>query len=593
MLARWNDRIRQHPGLTAGVLFAITAVVFQGILGGAFLFDDVPLIAENRSIIAPGHWKQLLLGSIWSSRGAVDSGHFYRPLQMFAYWLLYRMDGPNPVLFHLLQLAVYGGAVCMAFSLGRRLLRNDLAAFAGALLWALHPLHVEAVAWISALGEVASGLLVMLSFSLFLRAESCAGRRAATHLPAACVYVAALLCKEMAIGLPLLILVYWFFLGGKESWAPRLVRWLPHAVGTAGYLALRVFALGRYSTAPQPLKLSLTTFASAIGLLGEHTKLLLWPLHLTTARSFELSASLHSPWPWVALLAGLVAFARGRRQPLLSFLVVWWMIVLLPALDIRQLVGAPVGDRFSYLPSLGPCLAIAFGAFVLLPAGMPRSNLHGVLAPALLVIACLWTLQDLRSIPHWRSEDALWSHAASVAPDSAFSHRFRAMSLEYETGNLDGAAREYQSAIHLSDANSRRAAGFIYECDLGLGRIALRKGQVAEAIADFQAAIDLDPNVSQAYQSLGTLYLPRGDYAAAAPYFLRAVQVDPQDLEARFFLGTCWMKLGKPAQAAEEFRAAGDIDPSFVQAFRAEAQALEASGDLAGAARVRQLANKN
>ena len=86
---------------------------------------------------------------------------------------------------------------------------------------------------------------------------------------------------------------------------------------------------------------------------------------------------------------------------------------------------------------------------------------------------------------------------------------------------------------------------------------------------------------------LGSVYFPRGDYARAAEYFQQAVRANPLDMGARFFLGTCWMKLGKPAQAAEQFHAAREVDPSYSQAYLAEAKALEAAGDKAGAARVR------
>ncbi|MGO8786461.1 MAG: tetratricopeptide repeat protein [Terriglobia bacterium] len=586
-LARWNDQVGKRPGLAGGVLFALTALVFQGVLGGAFNFDDIPLILENPYVTKPGHWRLLFFGSIWSFRGPTEPSHFYRPLQFFVYGLLYRLVGSNPAVFHLVQLCVYGAAVCMVFSLGRKLLRNNVAAFVGALLWALHPLHVETVAWISDLGDVCSGLLVVLAFSLFLEAESGSVRPPARHALSACVYFSALLFKELALSFPLLILVYGFFLGGKESWSSRAWRWLPYVLATVAYAALRVSALGRFSTAPQSYKLSLRTVAAAIGLLGQHAKLFVWPLHLSLARDFVLSASLRSPWPWLTLLALLAAFTLGRQQPVLGFVVAWWGITLLPSLDIRQLVGYPVADRFSYLPSVGLCLGIAFGALVLLPQRMPRFNRLQVLPPILLVVGSLWTLQDIRSIPSWHDEDTLWRHAAAATPDSALAHMFHAMSLEFEKGDLDGAAREYQTALRLNQTSFRPIPGTSYGADLGLGRIALRKGHIQEAVHSFAAAIRVDPMQAAAYRELGTLYFPEGDYASSAQYFIRAVQVDPRDVQARFFLGTCWMKLGKLAQAAEEFHMAREVDPTYSQAYLAEAAALDAAGDKSGAARVR------
>ncbi len=450
LLVRSNDQIGKHPRLAGGALCALTFLVFQKALAGAFVFDDVPLILENPSVTKVGHWNLLLFSSIWSFRGAADLSHFYRPLQLFSYWLLYRWVGANPVPFHLLQLCVYAGAVCMVFRLGRDLLRHDLAAFVGALLWAVNPLHVEVIAWISGLGDATSGLLTMMSFWLFLRAENGPAPRAARHIPAVCVYFTALLFKELALCLPLLIPAYWLFLGGKEPWFSRARRWSPYLLATAGYATLRVLALGRFSVAPHPFKLSFRTFAAAIGLLGEHAKLFAWPVHLSTTRDFILLASLRSPWPWLALLALLAAFTFRNRTPIFGFCFAWWIITLLPCLDIRQLVGSPVGDRFSFLPSVGLCLGIAFAVLVLLPRSAPQLKLRPVLIPVLLAVCVLWILQDIRTVPNWRSEDVLWRHAAAAAPDSIYAHRFRAMSLEYEKGDLPGAAREYQTALRMN-----------------------------------------------------------------------------------------------------------------------------------------------
>jgi hypothetical protein len=99
---------------------------------------------------------------------------------------------------------------------------------------------------------------------------------------------------------------------------------------------------------------------------------------------------------------------------------------------------------------------------------MPGFKPFRVLLPVLLVIPALWTLQDIHNVPNWRNAEALWRHAAAASPDSAFAHRFLAMSLENEKGDLEGAAREYQTAIRLNQITFRPMPGMVYECDLGL-----------------------------------------------------------------------------------------------------------------------------
>ena len=110
-------------------------------------------------------------GSVWSFRGPAQHDNMYRPLQFITYWALYRLAGPNPVIFHLASCSFMPPPVWLVFRLACDLLPNTLAAFAGSLLWALHPLHVETVAWISALPDLGAAFFYLLGFLLFVRAE--------------------------------------------------------------------------------------------------------------------------------------------------------------------------------------------------------------------------------------------------------------------------------------------------------------------------------------------------------------------------------------------------------------------------------------
>jgi tetratricopeptide (TPR) repeat protein len=157
---------------------------------------------------------------------------------------------------------------------------------------------------------------------------------------------------------------------------------------------------------------------------------------------------------------------------------------------------------------------------------------------------------------------------------------------------LDGAEREYLTALRLNQQSVRPLVGVAYESYIGLGQIALSRGRVSDAISFYQTAISVAPGHSPAYKCLGALYFPKGDYGQAAEYFRTAVRLNPQDVEVRFFLGTCDLKLGEPREAAAQFRAAREVDPTYWQAFEAEARAWDAAGDKGEAARVRALTPK-
>jgi tetratricopeptide (TPR) repeat protein len=212
-----------------------------------------------------------------------------------------------------------------------------------------------------------------------------------------------------------------------------------------------------------------------------------------------------------------------------------------------------------------------------------------VLAP-LAFLFCFWMLKTIQVVPNWRNNEA-WTHRTSAqSPNSVVLHLQLAENLMFREGNDEAALREFEEAKRLNQASSWPMTGLGYPYNLGLGRIALRQGRKNEAIAYFHKAVQILPQFTEAYDLLGSTYFAQRDYAQAAEYFLRAVTVDPYDLNAHFYLGTCWMKLGNFRQAAEQFHTAWFVDPTYTQAIAAEARALEAGGDVAGAAKVRSLA---
>jgi protein O-mannosyl-transferase len=590
-MERWNAWLTKHPVRVGSILGVLTFLVYAGTLSCQFVFDDIPQIIENPFIANAKFWRRIFLGSVWSFRGASEHDNFYRPLQFVIYWFLYRIRGPNPAVFHLFQLLLCAGTVWLVFQLGHELLGSGLAGLGGALLWALHPQHVETITWVSALPDAGAACFEILGFWLFLRAEKCGIGGWERYLLAAMAYFPALLFKESALAVPLLLLVYWFFFPGTSTWKQKLARWLPFGIALALYLGIRVSALGGFSQAPNGLKVSWGSFAAALGLLGQHAKLFFWPARLSAFRVFELGSSLHSPWPWLVLVALVAAVILRRRQPLLGFLFAWWLVTLAPCLDVRM-VSFPLADRFSYMPSVGLALAVAYLLLVKLPEIFPITQLAPALAAAVACVSIAYAVQDVRLVPTWNDNVALWTYSLHASPDAALVHLFQATLLRTRDGNMVGAEREYQTALRLNRQSVRPLAGVTYECYLGLGQIALLRAHIAAAANYYQQAIQLSPDHSPAYKALGALYFPQGAYQQAAKYFVTAVKLDPQDVESRFFLGTCALKLGHPREAAAQFRAARQVDPSYLQAYQAEAHALEMAGEAPEAARVRSLAAK-
>ena len=584
MFDELNGWIGKHRLVAGAVLAAVSFVVFSGSQANGFVYDDNPQILQNAFILNSQLWKQIFTGSVWSFQGGKTN--FYRPMQFACYWILYRIGGPNPAVFHLLNLVLFALTAWMVYWLGRKLLRNDVVAIAGALLWALHPVHVEAVAWISALPDVAFAFLTLLAFLWFLHAEQDGPKRARCHALAALAYFVALFFKEMALSFPLLLLTYWFFLGKPESWWQRALRWLPYVAATVAYLVVRHQTLGYITQGGHIWEITPRVAGAAIGLLGQNTKILFWPVHLNVFRMFYLGPSLRSPWPWVTLICIGATLWLRKREPLPAFLIAWWPATLLPVLDIRQLSFPLLADRFLYFPSIGPCLAVAYLLLDWLPRRVPRVRIAYAGAFAFGLATCFCAVQTVKAIPRWRDNNTLIHYSLSVSPDSPLLHMARGVVLEYERGDLKGALKEYNTARRLNQKSSW-PLNMDRDYYLAVGRILLRTGNKQEAIEDFKKAQRAAPDSSQPSDALGAVYFPQGNYATAAEYFGQSVKANPQDVTARFYLGTCWMKLGKYRLAAAEFHAAREVAPDYWQAYQGEANALEAMGEAAAAEKVR------
>ena len=210
MLERSNEWLKKHHVVGGWLLILVASVCFRGVLACGFVLDDVALILQNPFIKNARLWRQIFAGPMWSFLGHAAQGSFYRPLGVLSLWLVCRVDGLNPVGYHFFQLILYMLAIWMVYQIGRKLLPSELAAFAGALLWALHPAHVEAVAWASAIPDIGCGLLCLVAFRFFLRAEAQPAPALRHHVLAAAVFFPALFFKELAFTFPLLILAYWF-----------------------------------------------------------------------------------------------------------------------------------------------------------------------------------------------------------------------------------------------------------------------------------------------------------------------------------------------------------------------------------------------
>ncbi len=372
-------------------LCLLTGLVYANSLGGAFIWDDEYFYLENPRLMKESF--QTAFGSdLFASFAAKERYYAYRPLALLSYSWLARLFGVRPFGLHLASVVIHAAAGVLAFLLVLELAEIQVAWWAAAL-FLVHPIHVEAVAWMSAFPEVLAGALMLLSLYALLRARR--GLKWLTALSYAAATL-AFLTKETAFALPLLGVL----LAGWRAW--------PLVVLAGASLGLRFTALGLAASAVPPRSLwgHISIMGDSALLYARH---LLWPWPM--APEYEL---FQPSWIWV-VFAALCAFAgwlafrdRQLRIPLLCVLIplspALASSIIMPALQLAR-------DRNAYVAVLGLTLLIGYAL-----NRNPRSG--AVLG---VVLLALWSTLSEAAVRDWRDPETFWSHALEATPRSKYA----------------------------------------------------------------------------------------------------------------------------------------------------------------------------
>jgi tetratricopeptide (TPR) repeat protein len=193
----------------------------------------------------------------------------------------------------------------------------------------------------------------------------------------------------------------------------------------------------------------------------------------------------------------------------------------------------------------------------------------------IVAVALLWVLQTSRTIPHWGNENVFSAYSIRESPTVPIFHAVKGRFLVTERGDLDGAVKEFETAVRLSASAPEVWPAVAHDAYMGLANIARMKGQFDEAGLDYERAAAKMPANSLAYKELASLYLQRGNLTKVEEFLMQVVKLDPLDIQAQFNLGVCWLRLGKYREAAKQFSAVGTVRPDFPNVREAEAQARE------------------
>lgn len=518
-----------RPGVQlAGVLLA-TAAVYARTLRFGFVYDDLPQIVNNPLIKEHRFVPQFFTEHLWSFMTVGWYGNYYRP--MFLEWLQlnYLAFGLNTVGWHALAILVHLATTALVFALAWRLTADGGAATVAALLFGVHPAHVEAVAWVSGVPEALFGLCFLGAFLAYLRARE-PGKGSARWTAAAVVlFAAAMLAKETAVVLPVGVIAYEYFFGERGGWIRRSLRAsLPYWITATIYLAARVHALHGVANPEQHY---------GAGMLLLTIPQVLWfyvkGLVLPVGRAEFYDVTFVEGADFFRVLAPLLQVAAAfallwlwaRRSRVVAFLAIWMAVTVAPAVA-GLWVFRPfdlVHDRYLYLPSVAFCILVALALRTLGERYAGRRTL--VLATCTAVLTAAWAASTVYESGFWKNNLTLYTRAMQMAPENDIPVTF--LGIEMQNGG---------------------------------------RPDLAERL--FDRALELNPDSWQANIAKGTLHYNMRDYAGAEKYLALAVAVYPtggshENSNQYFYLGMTEMKLGKLGEAEKDVLQAIAIQPNY------------------------------
>ena len=563
----WPDRLSRRDTLTVLILGVLVGVSYFPALLGGFVWDDV-IFAEEPVI---HRWSGLW--SIWFSPADIKNEGHYWPVVYTSFWLEHKLWGLAPAGYHAVNLLLHWANSLLVWRLLSRLAVPG--AWAVAAVFAVHPLHVESVAWIIERKDLLSALFYLAAALTWTRFVETPGW--GRYGMALALFVAGLLSKSVVVTLPAALLI-WHWWQRERVTSTDLLRLAPlFVVGLAVTLADFSFYSSR-----EPLSLGYSLIERVLiasRALWFYTGKLLWPTELAVIYPlWDIRSGDPLAWLHVVAAAALVALLwlgrhRMGRGPLAGAL--FFAVTLSPVLgfvDYGYMQFAFVADRFQYLAGIGVTAVVIGGA----PYGarrLPdafRLPAGGALAVILVSLGALtWSQARI-----YRDEVTFFSHIVSLNPAARDAYLNLGSALFESNRFEEGLAASRLAAKHRPDSASAFS---------NLGRGLLKLEQLDEAERHLRRALEIDPGSSTARQNLAEILRKRKRYPEALESYRAVLRKDPENSMAYAGLGTALFEMNRYDEAVAAMKKALSLGPGNTVAFSLHlfsGRALEALGRL-------------
>jgi tetratricopeptide (TPR) repeat protein len=514
------------------------------------VYDDKFLVSENPAVLG-GLSRE---GVVWAFTRN-EQGN-YVPLTWLSHMLDVELFGLDAGRHHTVNALLHLLTSLLLFEALRRMTGAPAPSAFVALLFAVHPTHVESVAWIAERRDTLSALFWMLTLLAYAGYAGSSRRRGLRYAAVLAAFGLGLLAKPMLVTLPfaLLLLDFWPLRRASEGIGRLALEKVPLLVLAGLVSAAAVWIQGAAGALATLEQLPLTSrvanaLLSYVAYLGKT----LWPVNLAVFYPYALEMPMAKTAAALGLLIALSAAAlvQWRSRPYLAVGWLWYLGTLLPVIGIVQIGSQSMADRYTYLPTIGIAIAIAWGAADL-ASGRPRARHALAAAATLALVACIFLARA--QVSTWRNSVALFEHARAVTGDNYVVHVNLAEAHE-DAGGMDLALEHYREALRFFPAARR--------VHLRMGVLFARRGQWSQAEHHFRESIRRHPEERGARLGLGTLYLGRGRLEQAAEQLEAELALDPQSAQTLFHLGELAALRGEREEALRRFGEAFSLDPEL------------------------------
>ncbi len=522
------------PAVHILIIAVVAAVAYLNSLGNGFVGDDNGFVAYNVSIRDLGNLPDFFFDSAKTLAGYDPNWgtYIYRPLRTVSYALDYAVFGHWAPGFHITNLVLHLLAIVTVYLFAQAIIGIPAVSFIAGIIFALHPTHIETVSWISSRADMIALIFANLSLLAYIRFKK--GGRTPYLLLALLLAFVSYLGKETMVSFPGLIVLYDYATrekkGFKEFIGSNILSWVLFTAVTVGYLFFRFQMTGRMSTVQgwwggTPY----TNFLMMLKATAVYLKLLVFPFDLNLhyiigeTRTF-LDAKVMASAALIVSTFGLAAYLHGRSR-VSFFLVAWFYIGLVPIANIIPNSFSMLAERYLYMPSQGPIIAVAFGSYALfrkMKAGSPALSKVAAIAFAAIMAAYFVTIIGRNGV--YKDDFSFYSAAVKDSPESAPSHKC--------------LADQY-----------------------------LSREDIANALAHYDKALAIDPNYAEAMVKKAEIHAGEGSFDKAISMGERAVALKPRDAVLRFTLGTFYKHSGQMQQALDQWQKAVELYPYYAEAY--------------------------